>query len=73
MDKGQQLMKTKNMTIQHFGKSIDQSPLRLVFFFISLVLVCLVLSPAARDVDKMERWVRRITATRLRVLWRFIT
>jgi len=44
-------MKTKNMTIQHFGKSIDQSPLRLVFFLISLVLVCLVLSPAARGED----------------------
>jgi trimeric autotransporter adhesin len=44
-------MKTKNMTIQHFGKSIDQSPLRLVFFLISLVLVCLALSPAARGED----------------------
>jgi len=44
-------MKTKNVTIQHFGKSIDQSPLRLVFFLISLVLVCLVLSPAARGQD----------------------
>ena len=44
-------MKTKNTTIQHFGKSIDQSPLRLVFFLISLVFVCLVLSPAARGQD----------------------
>ena len=44
-------MKTKNMTIQHFGKSIDQSPLRLVFFLISLVFVCLVLSPVARGQD----------------------
>jgi Chaperone of endosialidase len=33
-------MKTKNVTIQHFRKSIDQSPLRLVFFLISLVLAC---------------------------------
>jgi len=44
-------MKTKNLTIKHFGKSIDQSPLRLVLFFISLVLVCLVLSPVARGQD----------------------
>jgi len=39
------------MTIQHLRKSIDQSPLRLVFFLIPLVLVCLVLSPAARGQD----------------------
>jgi len=51
MGKNNKLMKTKNMTIQHFGKSIDQSPLRLVFFLISLVLVCLVLSPVARGQD----------------------
>jgi hypothetical protein len=44
-------MKTKNMTIQHLRKSIDQSPLRLVFFLIPFVLVCLVLSPAARGQD----------------------
>ena len=44
-------MKTKNMTIQHVGKSIDQSPLRRVFLLIPLVLVCLALSPAARGQD----------------------
>jgi Chaperone of endosialidase len=44
-------MKTKNMTTQHFGKSIGRSPLRLVFSLISLVLVCLVLSPVARGQD----------------------
>jgi Chaperone of endosialidase len=49
--KERHLMKTKNMTIQHFGKLIDQSPLRLVFFLISLVFVCLVLSPVARGQD----------------------
>jgi len=32
------------MTIQHFRKSIDQLPLRLVFFLIPLVLVCFALS-----------------------------
>jgi endosialidase-like protein len=37
-------METKNMTIQHFRKSIDQSPLRLVFFPIALVLTCFALS-----------------------------
>jgi len=44
-------MKTKNMTSQHFGKSIDQSPLRLVFFLIALVLTCFALSPVARAQD----------------------
>jgi hypothetical protein len=37
-------METKNMTIQHFKKSIDQSPLRLLFL-IPLVLACFALSP----------------------------
>jgi len=44
-------MKTKNMTIQHFRKSIDQSPLRLVFFLIALVLTCFALLPVARAQD----------------------
>jgi Chaperone of endosialidase len=44
-------MKTKNVTIQHFRNSIDQSPLRLVFFLIALVLTCFALSPVARAQD----------------------
>jgi Chaperone of endosialidase len=41
-------METKNMTIQHFRKSIDQSPLRLAFFLIPLAVACFALSPLAR-------------------------
>jgi uncharacterized coiled-coil protein SlyX len=44
MGKHLNLIKTKNMTIQPFRKSIDQSPLRLVFFLIALVLACFALS-----------------------------
>jgi uncharacterized coiled-coil protein SlyX len=41
-------METKNMTIQHFRKSIDQPPLRLIFFLIPLAVACFALSPLAR-------------------------
>jgi hypothetical protein len=42
--------KIENMTTLHLRKSINRSPLRLVFFLIPFVFVCFGLSPAVRAV-----------------------
>jgi len=44
-------MKTKNMTILHFGTSTVRSPLRIGLLLIPLALACLAVSPAAQAVS----------------------
>ena len=44
-------MKTKNMTILHFGTSTVRSPLRIGLFLIPLALACFAVSPAAQAVS----------------------
>jgi hypothetical protein len=44
-------MKTKNMTILHFGTSTVRSPLRIGLLLIPLALACFAVSPAAQAVS----------------------
>jgi hypothetical protein len=44
-------MKTKNMTILHFGTSTVRSPLRIGLLMIPLALACFAVSPAAQAVS----------------------